>query len=548
MRRHSIVAERISTVILAVCLMEAWCWAVPTVVDDIGAGGQRSDTGADNRAPVVALQLSSLAQHYERSTTNFKRGTCDTLPAREQSLSRAVQYRCVRDGDDSGKPHSGNDTITAQHQASARLDAQAGRFSGSPVTTCHHNAPGQSRSAHCSERRRRLYKTGKKRISRGLSLALLFLLVARAVRCKHSSLTLLQPMALVALLLLQLPVSAATAVPSVGDPNAVAGAAWQSLVPELLASQASALGVLAVLLPLYLIYSAIAARYYPPRMHVLWPALSGKFKLDEFGPVECLRQAQRKHGEIFRICLPGQPCTFLIGPEACQCWFKQPNDTFDPAAAYRSFMKPVFGPRVVYDAEEGKMSSQLRFVKHGLGIEMMKQHPAKLVREVREYCIAEQKGWLDRGVVELYHMTSEMIINTASRCILGDEIRDTVHKEFAKYYSDLEKGISHLSFFASWLPTAAHRKRDVARKKLSEIFTPIIRARRLSSAAIDPAKKNKDFLQVSGAQATVSDCASVKRYGRFSKPRNRFRPPEVVGSTFYDGFTNGRGCPFVNSS
>ena len=61
-------------------------------------------------------------------------------------------------------------------------------------------------------------------------------------------------------------------------------------------------------------------------------------------------------------------------------------------------------------------------------------------------------------------MTSEMIINTASRCILGDEIRDTVHKEFAEYYTDLERGISHLSFFASWLPTPAHRKRDVARR------------------------------------------------------------------------------------
>ena len=62
----------------------------------------------------------------------------------------------------------------------------------------------------------------------------------------------------------------------------------------------------------------------------------------------------------------------------------------------------------MYDADEGQMSSQLRFVKHGLGIEMMRQHPAKLVREVTEYCQNEEAGWLAAGEVELYHMTSEM--------------------------------------------------------------------------------------------------------------------------------------------
>ena len=267
----------------------------------------------------------------------------------------------------------------------------------------------------------------------------------------------------------------------------------RAMVPEQLAELSVANAVL-VLVAVYALYSLLPDwRRLPPRMKVLWPALQGQFQLDDWGPVECLRQAAQKHGEIFRICLPGQSCTFLIGRRACECWFKQKNDVFNPAGAYRSFMKPVFGPRVVYDAPWEKMASQLRFVKHGLSQDMMRQHPAKLVREVREYCQAEQGAWLEAGHCELYHMTSEMIINTASRCILGDEIRDTVHKEFARYYVDLEQGISHLSFFASWLPTPAHRRRDAARKKLSEIFTPIIQGRRKKTGApMEP----KDFLQV----------------------------------------------------
>jgi hypothetical protein len=56
---------------------------------------------------------------------------------------------------------------------------------------------------------------------------------------------------------------------------------------------------------------------------------------------------------------------------------------------------------------------------------MMVQHPSKLVREITEYVSANEAGWLERGEVELYHMTSELIINTArsvcdgARCSLG---------------------------------------------------------------------------------------------------------------------------------
>lgn len=488
------MAERISTLIVAMCLCEAWCWANAVNPEMVGSPVQQSGNGRDS-----VQQLSPLARHYERSTSIFKGGSGDTLPAREKSLSRAVHEGAPASAP--GRPHG--DVIFAQHLPPARLQLRGGRPACSSAL-CNSTAVGLGRTAHRTERRRRLSETGKKNIPRGITEALsvvtwLLLLSLATPRGGTTGSRLYQRKTVASffwlqVLLVGLRVPAAQAASANAEDSSEAE--WSSFATELLSSQPLALGAVAVLFSVYWIYSMIAARHYPPRMHVFWPAIRGKFKLDEYGPVECLRQAQRKHGEIFRICLPGQSCTFLIGREACQCWFKQNNDTFNPAAAYRSFMKPVFGPRVVYDAEEGKMSSQLRFVKHGLGIEMMRQHPAKLVREVREYCVAEQSGWLDRGEVELYHMTSEMIINTASRCILGDEIRDTVHKEFSQYYSDLERGISHLSFFASWLPTPAHRRRDVARRKLSEIFTPIIRARRDSSAGLKDAEKKTDFLQV----------------------------------------------------
>ena len=102
--------------------------------------------------------------------------------------------------------------------------------------------------------------------------------------------------------------------------------------------------------------------------NLIWRGLKGELKLEQFGAVEALRQCRAEHGDIFRIkigplvrplptaphCCPPAPlaplyglarssaqvsATFLIGPEACDVWFKQKNTVFNPGGAYRKFMK-----------------------------------------------------------------------------------------------------------------------------------------------------------------------------------------------------------------
>jgi sterol 14-demethylase len=51
--------------------------------------------------------------------------------------------------------------------------------------------------------------------------------------------------------------------------------------------------------------------------------------------------------------------------------------------------------------------------------------------------------------------------------------------------------MSHLSFFLPHAPTKAHRERDTARAKISEIFTKVIDERRAAKV-----EGNTDFLQV----------------------------------------------------
>jgi sterol 14-demethylase len=115
----------------------------------------------------------------------------------------------------------------------------------------------------------------------------------------------------------------------------------------------------------------------------------------------------------------------------------------------------------------------------------MRTYADTMVREAREFFAT----WGDSGEIDLRGEMAKLIINTASRCLLGKEIREHLHEEVAALYHDLDSGLTPLSFFAPRLPTAAHRRRDAARRKMEELFAPFIRARRAGETVGD------DFLQ-----------------------------------------------------
>ena len=96
----------------------------------------------------------------------------------------------------------------------------------------------------------------------------------------------------------------------------------------------------------------------------------------------------------------------------------------------------------------------------------------------------------NEGEICLMAFLSDLIILTASRCLLGAEIRENVQSEFAELYQDLSDGMNHLTFFWPNAPTTRHRKRDEARAKIAAIFGKVIIARRASGVQHD------DFLQV----------------------------------------------------
>jgi len=117
----------------------------------------------------------------------------------------------------------------------------------------------------------------------------------------------------------------------------------------------------------------------------------------------------------------------------------------------------------------------------------MEAHCGKIIQETQAFF----NQWPNEGEINLMETLSELTILTASRCLLGDEIRNNLHTEFAQLYQELSDGMVHLTYFFPWAPIPAHRKRDQARVKIARLFSKVIEERRRTNA-----QGHTDFLQV----------------------------------------------------
>jgi sterol 14-demethylase len=154
-------------------------------------------------------------------------------------------------------------------------------------------------------------------------------------------------------------------------------------------------------------------------------------------------------------------------------------------------MTQVFGKGVVYDATPAKRKAQNVHMSRGLRADRLKSYIPKILMETKKYM---GDHWAEDGDCDVLKALSELTILTASRCLHGDDVRETLFKEVADIYHDLDKGITPLSFFWPTAPVEGHRKRDAARVRMVELFRGVIDARRTQTR--EQADARTDILQV----------------------------------------------------
>ncbi len=220
-----------------------------------------------------------------------------------------------------------------------------------------------------------------------------------------------------------------------------------------------------------------------PELSGAWPLLG---HLPEFrrDPVAMLDRCWREHGELVRFRLGPREFVLFTGPEAHDCYFRAPEDQLDARAVYQ-FTVPVFGRGVAYDVAPEIMAEQLGFLFPALRDAPMRRYARIMYDEARRFADA----LAEEGTLDLPVAMNELTVRIASRCLLGQEIRDQVDSGFAEAYHDLQEGINLLGFFFPRLPIPAHRKRDRARRRIAQLLVRVMTERRRTGAAPE------DFMQ-----------------------------------------------------
>ncbi|KAL5547303.1 hypothetical protein UlMin_006990 [Ulmus minor] len=214
-----------------------------------------------------------------------------------------------------------------------------------------------------------------------------------------------------------------------------------------------------------------------------WPLVGGLIRFLK-GPIVMLREEYPKLGSVFTVNIFHKKITFLIGPEVSAHFFKAPESDLSQQEVYQ-FNVPTFGPGVVFDVDYSIRQEQFRFFTESLRVNKLKGYVDHMVTEAEDYF----SKWGDSGEVDLKYELEHLIILTASRCLLGREVRDKLFADVSALFHDLDNGMLPISVLCPYLPIPAHRRRDNARKKLAEIFTSIITSRKQSG------KSENDMLQ-----------------------------------------------------
>lgn len=205
-------------------------------------------------------------------------------------------------------------------------------------------------------------------------------------------------------------------------------------------------------------------------------------------PVQFIEKCVKIYGGVFTMPVLHKNLTFLVGPEPSTPFFKL-NDDFMSQSEVYGFMTPVFGKGIVYDAEPKKRQQQMQAMSQALKSKSLKSYVPKIEKETKEYF----KRWGEKGECDLLQALSELTILSSSRCLHGDDVREILFEDVARIYHDLDKGVSPLSFFFPYAPTAAHKSRDRAREEMVQIFSKVIAARR--GPGVDNSERT-DILQV----------------------------------------------------
>lgn len=200
-------------------------------------------------------------------------------------------------------------------------------------------------------------------------------------------------------------------------------------------------------------------------------------------PYEFFRENGKRYGDVFAFILCGRVMTVCLGPKGQEFVFNSKLSDVSAEEAYSHLTTPIFGEGVVYDCPNSKLMEQKKFAKTALSRDSFKSYVPKIVEEVTNYFKVSPFYYNNddkkvSGTSEILQSQSQITIFTASRTLLGDEVREKLNTDFASLYADLDRGFTPINFVFPHLPLPHYWRRDAAQRKISALYKEVISKRR----------------------------------------------------------------------
>ncbi|XP_048497200.1 obtusifoliol 14-alpha demethylase-like [Beta vulgaris subsp. vulgaris] len=210
----------------------------------------------------------------------------------------------------------------------------------------------------------------------------------------------------------------------------------------------------------------------PPVVKGRLPLIGGLLRFVT-NPTKMLTEEYENLGSVFTLNVFNKNFTFLLEPDVIGHFFNAPERELSEREV-NGFTVPIFGPGVMYDVDHDIRQEQFRFFKEALRINKLKGFVDIMHQEVQDFF----SKWGDNGEVDLKAELEHLVLIIASRCFIGQEVRDSLVDNIDTLLNDINSVWIPITMIFPYLPVPIHRRRDKARKKLGDLLSNIMKSRK----------------------------------------------------------------------
>ncbi|XP_031267206.1 abscisic acid 8'-hydroxylase CYP707A1-like isoform X3 [Pistacia vera] len=199
-----------------------------------------------------------------------------------------------------------------------------------------------------------------------------------------------------------------------------------------------------------------------------WPFIGETLQLYSQDPNVFFASKQKRYGEIFKTHILGCPCVMLASPEAARFVLVTQSRLFKPT--YPKSKERLIGPSALF-YHQGDYHLRLRkLVKGSLSLNAIRN----LVSHIETAAVSALDSWDGGRVINTFQEMKKFSFEVGILAIIG-HLKDHYKEELKKNYCILDKGYNS---FPTNIPGTPYKKALLARKRLSQILSDIIRERK----------------------------------------------------------------------